>query len=162
MDGGNMKLNKKQKQFLFDNGYVTAKVLDACVEKGWQDYFIQTFDWVLEDKPNQYGLLTLHLVAANGDYYYNIGINFQGEDKLKMLNLKGSSKKYYVIYEIPNEYSSATPRYIAETLQEAEDHIMEYSNWYCPRGTCEIRTVDKKFKTLETRYYSEGVLKEIR
>ena len=39
------KLNKKQKQFLFDNYYVTAKVLDACVEEGWQNYFIKWFNF---------------------------------------------------------------------------------------------------------------------
>ena len=40
----NMKLNNKQKQFLFDNYYVTSKVLDALVYKGWQDYFIKNFN----------------------------------------------------------------------------------------------------------------------
>ena len=44
-----MKLNTKQKQFLFDNYYVDAKVLDACVEKGWQDFYIKRYDWKLED-----------------------------------------------------------------------------------------------------------------
>jgi len=157
-----LKLNKLQKQFLFENCYVTAKVLDAAESKGWQDYFISSFDWQLEDTPNQYGFYMLHLVAANGEYWYNIGLNFQGKDKLTMLNLKNTSKKYYVIYENPSEYTSPRPVYIAEKLQEAEDHLMEYADWYCPRGTCQIRVVDKKFKALETRYYDEGKLREVR
>lgn len=34
-----MKLNDKQKQFLFDNYYVDAKVLDSLVYKGWENYW---------------------------------------------------------------------------------------------------------------------------
>ena len=68
---------------------------------------------------------------------------------------------YYIIYENPSEYTSPQPRYIAETLEEAESHIMEYCDWYCPRGTCEIRLVDKHFKPIETRYYRAGKLLEI-
>lgn len=44
-----IKLNNAQKQFLFDNCYVTAKVLDACTENGWQKYFMKNFVWELQD-----------------------------------------------------------------------------------------------------------------
>ena len=44
-----MKLNDKQKQFMFDNYYADAKVLDAAVYKGWQSYFIKNFNWKLVD-----------------------------------------------------------------------------------------------------------------
>lgn len=88
-----MKLNKKQKQFLFDNYYVTSKVLDALTYKGWEDYFIKNFDWTLEGK-DQYGFEKLYLKdKENGDISYRIGLNFQGDDKLTLLNLKTSSKK---------------------------------------------------------------------
>ena len=91
-----MKLNKQQKQFLFDNYYVTAKVLDACVEPGWQDYFIKCFDWSLEGK-DQYGFEKLYLIdngksvlgdLNKGDICYRIGLNFQGSDFTKLKALK--------------------------------------------------------------------------
>ena len=83
-----MKLNKAQKKFLFANYYVTAKVLDACVEEGWQDYFMDYFDWSLEGRDQQ-GFEKLYLIdngksvlgkATTGDICYRIGLNFQGSD----------------------------------------------------------------------------------
>jgi hypothetical protein len=66
-------------------------------------------------------------------------------------------KEYYVIYEIPNEYQSGRPVYIAETLEEAEEHIMEFANWYCPQGTCTIKKVNKHFMPIDEYEYDEGV-----
>lgn len=92
-----MKLNKKQKQFLFDNCYVTAKVLDACVEKGWQDFFIKCFDWSLEGI-DQYGFEKLYLIdngksvlgdLNKGDICYRVGLNFQDDDYNKLMSLGG-------------------------------------------------------------------------
>jgi len=91
-----MKLNKKQKQFLFENCYITSKVLDACVEKGWQDYFIKCFDWELDGK-DQYGFDKLYLIDngksilgkdTKGDICYRIGLNFQDNDYNILLSLK--------------------------------------------------------------------------
>lgn len=89
-----MKLNKKQKQFLFDNYYVDSRVLDAALEPGWQDYFIRCFDWKLEDinrrevgSRQYYG--TLKLIdngksimgkATKGEVDYTIDLIFQGND----------------------------------------------------------------------------------
>ncbi len=50
-----MKLNDKQKQFLFDKGYITAVVLDAAVEDGWMEHYITRYEWDLGHTPNQYG-----------------------------------------------------------------------------------------------------------
>lgn len=80
-----MKLKKAQKKFLFEKGYVSAKVLDADTEPGWQDYFIKFFDWKLEEQKNSYGFNTLHLVADDGDYWYNIDLNFRNNDYNKLL-----------------------------------------------------------------------------
>lgn len=83
-----MKLNKSQKQFLFDNYYVTAETLDACVESGWKDYFIKYFDWSLEGK-DQYGFEKLYLIDKNSkDIEYRLGLNFQGSDFKTLKNLK--------------------------------------------------------------------------
>lgn len=92
-----MKLNKKQKQFLFDNCYVDAKVLDAATYKGWQDSFIKYFDWSLEGR-DQYGFEKLYLIdngksilgdATKGDICYRIGLNFQDDDYDKLMSLGG-------------------------------------------------------------------------
>jgi len=89
-----MKLNKKQKQYLFDNYYVTAKVLDACLEAGWKDYFINYFDWSLEGK-DQYGFEKLYLInngksklGKKGDIEYRIGLNFHDDDYYTLLDIK--------------------------------------------------------------------------
>jgi len=63
---------------------------------------------------------------------------------------------FYVIYENPSEFTSPVPRYIAETLQEAENHIMDYADWYCPQGTCQIRKVDKHMKVAQVYEYYNG------
>jgi len=87
-----MKLNKKQKQFLFENYYVDSRVLDAALEPGWQNYFIRCFDWKLEDvqerwSGQKYG--TLKLIdngksimgaATKGEVDYTIDLIFQGND----------------------------------------------------------------------------------
>ena len=63
-----MKLNNKQKQYLLDNGYVTAKVLDAVVEPGWKNYFIKSFDWELAGK-DRYGLERMYLFTDDMTIY---------------------------------------------------------------------------------------------
>ena len=83
-----MKLNKTQKQFLFDNHYINAKVLDACVEAGWQNYFIKNFIWELAGK-DRYGFERLYLKdKKSGDIEYTIGLNFQSNDYNKLFEKK--------------------------------------------------------------------------
>ena len=83
-----MKLNNKQKQFLFDNHYVNAKVLDACVEEGWQNYFIKWFEWELAGK-DMYGFERLYLKDKdNGNIEYTIGLNFHDDDYNRLLEIK--------------------------------------------------------------------------
>lgn len=85
-----MKLNNKQKQFLFDNYYVTAKVLDALVYEGWQNYFIKSFDWELAGK-DIYGFERLYLKDKKSkDIEYTIGLNFQDNDYQKLLEIKSN------------------------------------------------------------------------
>lgn len=86
-----MKLNKSQKQFLFENCYVDAQVLDAAVEPGWMNYFIRCFDWKLVDvgerwSGQKYGTLKL-IDKDDSDFTYNISLYFQGNDYLRLLKL---------------------------------------------------------------------------
>ncbi len=90
-----MKLNSKQKQYLLDNGYVTAKVLDAVVESGWKNYFIKSFEWELAGK-DVYGLERLYLIDKGkqnikdkGEIAYTIGLNFKDDDYNTLQNIKG-------------------------------------------------------------------------
>jgi hypothetical protein len=90
-----MKLNKKQKQFLFDNYYVTAKTLDALVMKGWQEHYMKHYEWKLAGK-DRYGFETLYLIdngklmpRYKGDICFTIGLLFQGNDYNNLLSLKG-------------------------------------------------------------------------
>lgn len=90
-----MKLNNKQKRYLLDNGYVTAKVLAAVIEPGWKNYFIKSFDWELADK-DRYGLERLHLIdngkrkiKDNGKIVYTIGLNFQDDDYNTLQSIRG-------------------------------------------------------------------------
>ena len=90
-----MKLTNKQKQFLFDNGYVTAKVLDAAVEPGWKDYFIKSFDWELAGK-DWSGIEKLYLIdkgkwniREKGNIVYTIGLIFQDNDYNTLQNIRG-------------------------------------------------------------------------
>ena len=81
-------LNKRQKEFLFKNGYVTAKTLDAAVYKGWEDYFINRFAWVLDKNLNRYHFNELVLRNTSDGFVYKISLNFQDDDLETLLNLK--------------------------------------------------------------------------
>lgn len=84
-----MKLNTKQKQFLFDEYYVDARVLDALTYKGWQDYFIKDFTWDLDTESNWYGFNELVLVnKKDSDISYRVDLNFQGNDLDILLGLE--------------------------------------------------------------------------
>jgi hypothetical protein len=90
-----MKLTNKQKEWLFDNGYVTAKVLDAVVEPGWKNYFIKSFDWELAGV-DRYGLERLYLIDKGkwnikdkGEIVYTIGLIFQDNDYNELQNIRG-------------------------------------------------------------------------
>ena len=90
-----MKLNNKQKQYLLDKGYVTAKTLDAAVEPGWKNYFIKSFDWELVGK-DRYGLERLYLIDKGkwnikdkGEIVYTIGLIFQDDDYNELQNIRG-------------------------------------------------------------------------
>ena len=85
------KLNKAQKQFLFENRYVDAKVLDACGEPGWQNYFIDWFDWKLENVSEsslgqKFGTLKL-IDKSDKSIAYEIDLIFQDDDYAKLLEL---------------------------------------------------------------------------
>lgn len=90
-----MKLTNKQKEWLFEKGYVTAKVLDAVVEPGWKNYFIKSFDWELAGV-DRYGLERLYLIDKGkwnikdkGEIVYTIGLIFQDDDYNELQNIRG-------------------------------------------------------------------------
>ena len=83
-----IKLNDRQKRFLFDNDYVTAKVLDAEVYRGWENYFIDNFKWELETMENKYYMYPLYIKDKTGDYVYRVLLNFQNEDMALLMALK--------------------------------------------------------------------------
>lgn len=82
------KLNKKQKRFLFDNYYVTAKALDALETKGWQDFFIGHYEWELAGK-DRYGFELLNLKDEDR-ICFTIGLNFQDDDYDKIISIKAA------------------------------------------------------------------------
>lgn len=86
-----MKLNKSQKQFLFENCYVDAQVLDAAVEPGWMNYFIKCFDWKLEDiresRSGQKAGIVKLVDKDDKDFTYDISVYFQNNDYLRLLKL---------------------------------------------------------------------------
>jgi hypothetical protein len=83
-----MKLNDRQKQFLVDWGYVTPKTLDSLTHKGWENYFIENFDWELDLHLNHWGMNDLVLTSKESDITYDVMLNFQGGDLSDMLNLR--------------------------------------------------------------------------
>lgn len=68
------QLNNLQKQWLFDQHYMTAKTLDACVEPGRQSYFIGCFNWLIEESPNN-GWHRLVLKSKNDNIEYCANLN---------------------------------------------------------------------------------------
>ncbi len=66
-------------------------------------------------------------------------------------------KHYFLIETTTDEWHKGF-EYIADTLEEAEAHIMEYDDWYCMPGTCTIVEVDSKMKRINEYRYKEGVL----
>jgi hypothetical protein len=83
-----MKLNDKQKHFLVDWGCVTPKTLDSLTHKGWENYFIENFDWELDLHLNNWGMNDLLLTSKESDITYDVMLNFQGGDLSDMLNLR--------------------------------------------------------------------------
>jgi hypothetical protein len=83
-----LNLNDNQKQFLFDEYYITSKVLDSLVYKGWEKYFIKNFYWRLDTNLNRWNMRELSLISKEtGEEYYNISLNFQGNDLEKLLSI---------------------------------------------------------------------------
>jgi hypothetical protein len=83
-----LTLNNKQKQFLFDEYYLTSKVLDSLVYKGWEQYFIKNFHWRLDTNLNRWNMRELVLISKEtGEEYYNISLNFQGNDLNTLLKI---------------------------------------------------------------------------
>ena len=67
-------------------------------------------------------------------------------------------KHLYVIYVNPGEYTRAEPAYIAESLEEAKAKVMNYADWYCQQGTCEVRKVTKGLDVIARYRFDGGTL----
>lgn len=84
-----MKLNKEQKQLLLKKGYVSAKMLDACVEEGWQDYFIENYTWELDLHRNWFRMFDLKLKHKSDKYlnYEGLAVNLKDKDLDRLLTI---------------------------------------------------------------------------
>ena len=82
-------LNDKQKQFLFDNRYVTRKTLDSLSYDGWEKFFIKNFYWKLETDLNRWRMRGLVLISKEtGEIDYEVELNFQGNDLKTLLEIR--------------------------------------------------------------------------
>ena len=80
------QLHNEQKKFLFDNGYVTSKTLDACVEPGWQEYFIKNFNWLIDEQGNN-GWYRISIISKTDiTNRYNNELNLRDDFK-KLMSL---------------------------------------------------------------------------
>ena len=66
-------------------------------------------------------------------------------------------KFYWVIKTTVNEYSTVN-RQIFETYEEAVKEVMNYTDWYCDKGTCSIEKIDNYFREYETYRFYKGEL----
>lgn len=85
-----IELNKKQKQFLIKNEYITVKTVDALNYATLTTYFVDNFDWILDTRLNNYNMndLVLKAIDKTSLSIYDVMINFQGTDFDTLLNIK--------------------------------------------------------------------------
>ena len=93
-----IKLNKKQKMFLFENYYITSKMLDSLLYKGWENYWTDYFNWELDIEPDNYGWYAIEIIEKKSEIKlngvlvektkFNFDLNFQDNDLETLLNLK--------------------------------------------------------------------------
>jgi hypothetical protein len=83
-----MKLNNNQKRFLFDTYYIDARVLDSLTYKGWEDYWINNFDFELEVNKNRFNMRTLRLIDKDTEEVSTeFNLNLQGNDFETLLKI---------------------------------------------------------------------------
>lgn len=83
-----IRLNDKQKEFLFQEQYVTKKVFDSLSYVGWEKYYIKNFYWKLDLDYNRWNMNTLVLINKDtGEEDFNINLNFQGNDLNKLMKI---------------------------------------------------------------------------
>jgi hypothetical protein len=78
-----MKLNDNQKKFLFDKYYVDAKVLDSAIYAGWEDYWINNYDFELDTDINRWNMRTLSIIDKDPVFKCQdivFDLNFQDND----------------------------------------------------------------------------------
>ena len=86
-----MKLNTNQKKFLFDRCYVDAKVLDSAIYAGWEDYWINNYDFELDTNLNRWNMRTLRLIDKDTVIKCQdlvVDLNFQDNDFETLLTIK--------------------------------------------------------------------------
>ena len=89
------KLNDKQKQWLVDEDYVDSVVLDSYKHnKGWEEYSIKYFDWVLLGK-QQYGMEVLQLIdngksglGQKGEAFYEVHLILYPDKYQELMEVK--------------------------------------------------------------------------
>ena len=84
-----LTLNDNQKKFLLKEYYVDAQALDACRERGWEDYFIKYFNWVLELELNCWNMRLIQFIdIETNEIIIEYNLNFQNDDFDKLLKIK--------------------------------------------------------------------------
>lgn len=66
-------------------------------------------------------------------------------------------KKFYLI-ETTNSEVSSSYKYITDSLEEAEQQVNNFADWWRNNGTCTIVTVNQSMRVLEMRFYENGKL----
>lgn len=67
------------------------------------------------------------------------------------------TNRFYTIWVTTGEFSGSD-KFISVNKKDCEARIMEFSDWYCPNGTCRIRELDENFHELRRWQYYKGKL----
>lgn len=67
------------------------------------------------------------------------------------------TNRFYTIWTTNDEYYGSD-KFISVNKKDCEDRIMEFSDWYCPNGTCRIRELDENFHEVSCWKYYNGKL----
>ena len=64
-------------------------------------------------------------------------------------------KHYFLIRTSDNEWNSSYKK-ICDTFEDAKKEVLNFADWYCSAGTCEIREVDDNFITYKVYKFRDG------
>ena len=84
-----MKLNYNQVIYLFVMGYLDGKTLDSPVFPNFATFWADNYEFELDTELNCWRMRTLKIIDKQSkDIYYEIYLNFQGNDFKDFLQIK--------------------------------------------------------------------------